>query len=132
MAGTARVWLAGLFGFALGIAVAVFWSRATPLGTRSSDMDATRAASTNRPATPSLSATGADGPRRPASDQELIPEAPRSESTGAQARVQTMVYGRLLEPDGTPIRHAWSAWVSFIDPARRRSNSHARERAHSL
>jgi hypothetical protein len=125
MVGSARVWLAGLVGFSVGIAIAELRPRSAfrDPGT-SADRPAT-AGERIRPDLDALSQPDTATSRVAGSEARSVVESSDPSRTQTEARVQTMVYGRLLEQDGMPIRDSSWARVYLVARTGQRWNADA-------
>lgn len=132
MSGTGRVWLAAIVGFSLGVLATRLLT-----GTGSLPGESGRAEPIGRDEppdsdTPALSAPTAIGGRR---DVSTAPEAsPTSTESAAPATAagSAMVYGRVLEADGSPLHRVAWGWISFVDRSGRRWNADCRQGAYAL
>lgn len=132
MSGTRRVWVAAIVGFALGVL-------ATRLlrGTGSLPSEPGRAEPIGRDEpprvdTPALSAPTAIGSRRDVSTAPVASQTSTEAAGPSTAAGSTMVFGRVLETDGSPLHRVAWGWISFVDRSGKRWNADCRQGAYAI
>jgi hypothetical protein len=123
------VWAAGIVGFLIGIGVATLWSKSAADGP--SGDSSPHPSDAHEPAAQGLSRASSDAQGSSVSSSARAPVEVPAPSSAPSPR-STLVYGRILESNGAPFRHAKAAWISFVNRAGQRWNAEASEGAYAI